>query len=143
MPDLPIPELQTAFAAAMTAPIASHTWQSRRSRSHWLELEGWQDSIAGPLYSIANNGGCDYVYSRDDAYFAGVTDPPTLRRRLLEWHARLAAGVEAFCPTTPAEADDLSYMRAITEKIRDLIEQSCRVEEARWSADRRHGKRQS
>ena len=138
MENQPIHELQEALRAAFIAPFASHKWQSRRSRSHWVELEGWQDAIAGPLYSIAETGGCEYVYSRDDEYFVGVVDPVTLRRRLLEWQAKLAVGVEAFCPAThtPADADDLSYMRAIAEEIRDLVERSCRIEEGRWQAER-------
>ncbi len=134
MENQPIHELQDALRAAFIAPFASHKWQSRRSRSHWVELEGWQDAIAGPLFSITETGGCEYVYSRDDEYFVGVVGPATLRRRLLEWHSKLASGVEEFIPETTAEADDLSYMRAIAEEICDLVERSCRIEEARCQA---------
>jgi hypothetical protein len=138
MENRPIPELQAAFDAVLMAPFASHKWQARRSRSHWVDLEPWQDAIAGPLSSIAKSGGCEHVYSRNDEYFTGVVDPETLRQRLLEWHAGLTAGVDAFCPRSPAETEDLSYMRAITDEIRELIEQSYRVEMARWKVE--HGR---
>jgi len=31
--------------------------------------------MAGPLSAIAESGGCEYVYPRDDWYFASVNDP--------------------------------------------------------------------
>ena len=76
-----IPELRAAFDAVLMAPIASHKWQARRSRSHWVDLEGWQSAIAGPLSSIVNHGECEYVYSRNYEYFTGVVDPATLREK--------------------------------------------------------------
>src|SRR4051812_27507930 len=101
----PLPaNLREAFDEAFVAPFASHRWHSTRGRSHWVDLERWQDSLAGPLSKIADTGGCEYAYARDDWYFAGGADPPALRARLLEWHAGLAAGVEGFATTSPAEA---------------------------------------
>ena len=104
-------DFREAFESLFVAPYASHIWATRRGRSQWIELEGWQDSIAGPLSAIATTGGCEHVYPREDCYFAGVTDPPSLRTRLLEWHAGLAAGVERFIPATPDEATDFAFMR--------------------------------
>jgi hypothetical protein len=127
-------ELCEAYDAAFIIPFASHRWESDRARSHWVELEGWQNSMAGPLSSIANTGGCEYVYAREDWAFAGVGDPAALRVRLLEWHAGLFAGVEQFVPVTPAEAADLAFMRSVAAKMRELIERACEFEQARWSA---------
>jgi hypothetical protein len=50
-------ELREAFHAAFIVPFASHVWRSDRGRSHWVELEGWQDSLTGPLSSVVNTGG--------------------------------------------------------------------------------------
>jgi hypothetical protein len=130
------PELLEAFEALFIAPFASRRWASVLGRSHWVELEGWQDSIAGPLSSIINAGGCEYVYSRQDAYFAGVNDPTGLRARLLEWHAGLAAGVERFAPATRDESTDLAFMRSVVGRMRELVERACAVEKARWEAAR-------
>ena len=129
-----LPALREEFEAIFIAPFASHRWASVRGRSHWVELEGWQDSMAGPLSSIASSGGSEYVYPRDDAYFAGVNDPVGLRTRLLEWHTGLAAGVEQFTPATAEEAADGAYMKMISHRMRELVEQSCAVEKARWAA---------
>jgi hypothetical protein len=130
------PELREAFEVLFVAPFASRRWASERGRSHWVELEGWQDSLAGPLSAIAGTGGCEYVYPRDDWYFASVSDPPSLRSRLLEWHAGLAAGIERFAPATPGEATDLEFMRSVVGRTRELVERACAVEQARWQAAR-------
>jgi hypothetical protein len=132
-------ELREAFDAVFIAPFSSHYWGSARGRSHWVELEGWQDSMAGPLSVIANTGGCAYVYPRQDWYFAGVSDPAGLRSRLLEWHTGLVAGVERFAPATPAEAEDLAFMRGVAGRMRELVERACEIERARWSAEANSG----
>ena len=128
------PGLRKAFEVLFTSPYAIHQWASVRGRSHWVELEGWQDSLAGPLSTIAKVGGCEYVYPRDDWYFAEVSDPLSLRVRLLEWHTELAARVERFAPTTPGEATDLGFMRSVVGRMRELVEWACFVEQARWRA---------
>jgi len=130
------PELREAFDDLFTAPFVSHRWASAVGRSHWVELEGWQGSLAGPLSAIAKSGGCEYVYPRDDWYFAVVSDPPSLRARLLEWHAGLSAGVERFAPSSPAEAADLEFMRSVVGRMEELVERACAVEQARWQAAR-------
>jgi hypothetical protein len=129
-----VPEFGAELKAVFVAPFASHRWASARGRSHWVDLEGWQDSIAGPVSAVAGSGGCAYVYEREDGYFAGVSDPAGLRSRLLDWHAALAAGVEKFAPECPAEASDLEFMRSLVSGARELIEQACAVERARWDA---------
>jgi hypothetical protein len=129
------PELREAFDTAFIAPFASHHWASACVRSHWVELEGWQDSMAGPLSAIANTGGCEYVYSRQDWYFGSVSDPASLRSRLLEWHGGLVAGVERFAPASTTEVEDLAFMRGVAARMRELVERACEVERARWSAE--------
>jgi hypothetical protein len=130
------PEVQSEFEALFIAPFAAHRWASARGRSHWVDLEGWQYSMAGPLSSIAGTGGCEYVYSRADWHFAGVHDPARLRSRLLEWHAGLAEGVERFAPATQNEGTDHAFMRSVVGRMRELVEQACVVEQARWEAAR-------
>ena len=129
-----LPELRKAFETLFVAPFASHHWASQQGRSHWVDLEGLQDSMAGPLSSITDTGGCDYIYSREDDYFAGISEPSRLRARLLEWHAGLAAGVEQFVPVAPNEVDDLAFMRAVVAEMRELVERACMVEQAHWES---------
>jgi hypothetical protein len=129
-------ELREMFETLFIAPFEPGHWASARGRSHWVELEGWLDSMAGPLSSITSDGACEYVYPRKDWYFVGVNEPPGLRTRLLEWHAGLASGVERFTPATPDEATDLAFMRSVVGRMRELVEQACVVEQARWEATR-------
>jgi hypothetical protein len=123
-----------AFRELFIDPFASHQWASPRGRSHWVELEGWQDSLAGPLMSIIETGGCEYVYPREDLYFAGVNDPPRLLERLLESHSSLAAGVERFNAVTVNETEDLAFMRSLVGQMLELVEHACIVEQTRWDA---------
>lgn len=106
----------------------------KASRSHWVELEGWQDAIAGPLSAVIKTGNCDYVYARHDHYFSGVNDPSELRTRLLEWHAALMAGVERFDPSNEHEVIDLAFMRSVAGRMRELVEQACVLAQDRWKA---------
>lgn len=130
-------ELRETFEALFVAPIASHRWSSDRGRTHWGALDWLRDSLAGPLWSIVNKGGCGYVYQRDD--FAGVTDPETLRLWLLEGHARLAAAVAELIPASPAESLDLVFMQSVAGQVRELIERAIAVEKARWEAGGERG----
>jgi len=112
----------------------SNGWNSERARSRWSELEDWRYTIAGPLDAIVKKGGCQYVYARNDRYFAGVSDPESLRSRLLEWLAELAAKVEGFQPASAAEQGDIAYMRSRVAAMRSAIEQAIEAERRRWSA---------
>ncbi len=129
-------ELREEFDTLFIAPFRSHLWLSVRGRSHWVELEGWQDSMAGPLSAITTSGSCEYAYLRNDGYFTAVDDPSSLRSRLLEWHAGLAAGVELFVPATAAEETDLGFMRSVVGMMQELVEHACAIEQRRWQAER-------
>jgi hypothetical protein len=109
----------------------SHGFASERGRSWWSELEDWRYTISGPLNSIVKKGGCEYVYARDDRYFAGVNDPESLRSRLLGWLAELAARVDGFEPASEAEHADLAFMRSCVTAMRSAIEQAIAVERRR------------
>ncbi len=124
--------LKRDFEAAFYAP-STRGWNSAQGRSYWSGLEGWRDSIAGPLYSVVEKGGCEYVYTRDDRYFAGVNDPESLKGRLLEWHAKLAARVEHFAPASEAEQTDLAFMRSLVANMRSLIDRAIEIESRRWA----------
>ena len=110
------------------------SWKSARARAHWLEAEGWRDSIAGPLWSIVRDGGCEYVYPRQDSSFADVHDPASLRNRLFEWHARLVSNIGRFAPSTDAEVSDQLFMQSLVERIRVVIERAIEIESHRWQA---------
>ena len=126
--------LRARFDAAFVFPIAAHPWKTKRGRSFWIELEWWQDALAGPLSSIVERGECAYVYKRDDEFFAGVDDPTTLRARLRQWHENLIAGLDRFDPGLSAEMIDLESMRQFASTMWDVAEQAIDIERVRWEA---------
>jgi hypothetical protein len=136
MTDATLPGLHQAFNAAFIVPVASHVWESESGRAHWVNLEAWQDAIAGPLLAIAKSGSCEYVYARDDWYFVGINKPAELRSRLLEWHSELKAGIGQFVPISLAEAADLAYMQSLIDQMHLLIASACDVEQNRRDATR-------
>jgi len=125
-------DLKKAFDSAFM--VDRRFWKSARGRAHWLESEGWQDAIAGPLWSIVRHGGCDYVYPRQDSFFADVHDPASLRNLLFEWHARLVSNIGRFAPSTDAEVSDQLLMQSLVERIRVVIERAIEIESHRWQA---------
>ncbi|WP_297509463.1 hypothetical protein [uncultured Caulobacter sp.] len=124
--------LRAAFDAAFVFPFAAYVWQSERARSCWIDLEGWQDNLAGPVSHIVEHGDCAYVYRRNDAYFTGVDDPAALHARLQSWHGEMVAGLKRFVPTSEAEANDLAAMRQFADEIWAVTEQAIEVERTRW-----------
>jgi hypothetical protein len=128
-------DFKMAFDAAFIASCDRRSWNTARGRCHWLKSESWQDAIAGPLWSILKNGGCEYVYPRQDPYFAGVHDPSSLRNRLLEWHAKLASNLETFEPASNDERRDQSFMESLLANIRVVIERAIEIESRRWQAN--------
>jgi hypothetical protein len=130
------PNLRAGFDAAFIYPFASHSWKSKRGRLYWVDLEYWQDALAGPISSVVEAGDCAYVYTRDDEYFAGVYDPDALRTRLQQWHDRLTVSLNDFVPASPGEADDLASMRRFASEMWVVVEQAIGIERARWGAAR-------
>lgn len=129
-------DLGHEFDAAFIYPIASHRWSTKRGRSHWLDLEGWRSSLAGPIWSIVKKGGCAYVYDRDDEFFAGVNEPAALRARLRQWHDKLVVGLERFQATSPAEETDVASMQQFARAMWAVAERACDIEQSRWEAAR-------
>jgi hypothetical protein len=125
-------DLKRSLETAFYEPRSSQSWKSARGRLYWSGLEDWRFTIAGPLDSIVTKGNCEYVYARNDQYFAGVHDPGALRSRLLEWHAALASRVERFAPASEAELADLMLMQSLVASMRSLIDHALEVESRRW-----------
>lgn len=99
-------------------------------------MEGWQDSIAGPIWSIVKQGGCAYVYDRDDCYFAEVSDPATLHACLKQKHQGLRAGISRFAPASRNEEMDLASMHRFATAMWTVVENAIEIERRRWAAER-------
>jgi hypothetical protein len=128
-------DLHADYEAAFTYPFSTHYWQSKRGRSHWVWMEGWQDCLAGPIRNIVKEGSCAYVYDRDDSYFAAVNDPATLYAYLKRNHQGLRDGVGRFTPTSRNEEIDLASMHRFATAIWAVAEKAIEIERNRWSAE--------
>ena len=128
--------MQTSFDEAFIAPFASHIWRSGRSRNHWTDLDGWQDSMAGPISAVAESGHCQYLYSREDAYFAGVKDADTLLDRLKKWHTGLVAGINRFAPESSDEIEDMEFMHKTANTMLQLVLQIFEIERVRLLSEK-------
>lgn len=126
-------DLHTAYEAAFHYSFSNRSWRSKPARRCWLDLEGWQDALAGPVSSIVKRGNCAYVYERDDVYFSGVTDPDALLARLRQWHGRLTEGLDRFVPETTAEEADLAMMRGLAREMWSVAERAMEIERDRWA----------
>ncbi|MBY8826283.1 hypothetical protein [Sphingomonas colocasiae] len=127
------PNLNEQFEAAFHYPFTTHDWRTKRGRAKWVDLEDLQDRLAGPIYSVVENGGCAYVYSRDDQYFKGVDEPETLRARLQAWYGELVKGIDDFSPASPAESADAASMRQFANAIWAVAERAHEIERERWN----------
>jgi hypothetical protein len=94
-----------------------------------------EDALAGPIYSVAETGGCGYVYAREDEFFSGVDGPADLRKRLQRWHTELVEGIENFVPLSSAEAADLLAMRQFASGIGAVAELACDIEASRYQIE--------
>jgi len=128
--------MQTTFDEAFVAPYASHLWRSGRARNHWTDLEGWQDSMAGPISTVAESGDCRYVYLREDSYFAGVKDADKLLDRLMKWHIGLVAGINRFVPQSSDEIEDIEYMHKTANTMLQLVLQTYEIERVRLLSEK-------
>ena len=125
--------LENQFNTAFYVP-AKFNWKSRRALFHWIDTEHLQTYLAGPIYAIVEDGGCDYVYGREDDYFRDVDNPVALRNRLRQWHDQMVGIVDSFALTSSAETADLVSMRRFVSEIGTVVEAACDIEQRRWES---------
>ncbi len=126
-------EFREAFERAFYEP-EKHVWRSERGRWLWIELQVPMDRIAGPLFSVATTGGCEYVYTRDD--FA-VANPDGLSVLLRDWHTALTNEIEAFHPVSAHEQADQMFARICSDQIWAVTQAGLEIERMRWGVQRK------
>lgn len=120
------------FTTAFAWPAGDRQLKSKRGRAVWINLQTWQDSLAGPLHSISETGGCAYVYNREDEYFRGVDRPAALHDRLRDWHTELTSEIDRFVPQSSDESADIDTMLKYVADMWSVIETGCEIERNRW-----------
>lgn len=74
------------------------------------------------------------MYTRYDSRFEGVSEPESLKLRLLEWQEGLALAVDQFVPAAVDELRDHSFMRSVVVDVRELIAESIEIESQRFNS---------
>lgn len=84
--------------------------ESNRILAVWESLEPVNDILAGPLFSIYENGHCDYIFTNQDA-FQSILNADDLMDFFQELLKKYAEGLEAATPPIDAlEAKDLQTL---------------------------------
>jgi len=84
--------------------------ESERIHGVWQSLEPINDILAGPLFSIYENGNCDYIFHNQDV-FQSIINADDLMDFFQEALKKYAEGLEkATPPLNDAELKDLQTL---------------------------------
>lgn len=117
----PLNRLRQLFWDAFHVPDL----QSEKYQQRFKELEPINDQIAGPLYSVFENGHCDYVFA-DKERFANIQEPEDLQEWLAEMIRDYAESAAELKPENEEEEKDiqvLMYQADIKMELTELAYQ--------------------
>ncbi len=103
--DKSLKKFQTLFWDAFHVPAL----ESPAFSKLFQELEPLNDLIAGPLFSILEQGNCDYVFASDER-FKGINTPDNLFEWLTESIKEYAEKVTAISAENEQEEKDLKTL---------------------------------
>ncbi len=89
----------------------------------WSDLEGWSDTLAGPLYSIYVDDNCDYVFGDSETRFKGIKSEDELLGWCLcivEEYRRGVKRIEAMTENEIIDQQTLLGQTNIMEKLSHL-----------------------
>jgi len=93
---------------------------TERFESVWGDLELIGDCLAGPLYSINEQGECDYVFVDKDNRFPGVITPHDFRQWCLDLAKNYRDGILAHAPRNEAEEADQRILLEMADAMVNL-----------------------
>jgi len=99
--------------------------KSEKYQTIWHNLEGINGMLAGPLFSIFENGDCNYIFT-DNKRFAEVGDVDDLLNWLTNYIEEYRNTVLSTQPESDDESDDLQvllYQTDIKMELADLAYQ--------------------
>lgn len=94
---------------------------SDKFKDLWSDLETISDTLAGPLYSIYENGECKYVFYSDNEVFAEINNLIDFLNWCLHWVNLYRKEILNFIPDGLDENND---QKALLEKAQRLEELS-------------------
>lgn len=98
---------------------------SDKYKERWEDIESLNDLLAGPMFSIYENGNCDYVFE-DKVRFPFVNTPQDFFAWLTRLCLQYRAAIEELNPENAAEEHDaniLRYQCDMKDELCQLIEQ--------------------
>lgn len=86
----------------------------------WSDLEGWSDTLAGPLYSIYVDDNCDYVFRDSETRFKGIKSEDELLGWCLDIVEEYRRGVSKMAAKTENEIVDQQMLLSKTNIMEKL-----------------------
>jgi len=111
------------------APLAIVSESYRNLRP---DLELASDELAGPMYSIREDGNCDYVFE-DKWRFPGVSDAETFLRWCKSCVGEFRRLVDVVKPTSAEEHSDQAHLLQLADRMEELSALAYRMVKARSS----------
>jgi hypothetical protein len=96
---------------------------TKQFKEVWSDLEGWTDTLAGPLYSIYVDENCDYIFCDSETRFKGIKSEDEFLvwcLGIVEEHRRGANKIEAKTENELTDQLILLSQTDIMEKLSHL-----------------------
>ncbi len=103
--------------------------KSEKYHTIWHNLEGVNGMLAGPLFSIYENGDCDYVFA--DNRFPGMNDADDLLNWLMGFTEEYRTTILAPQPESDDESDDLQVLLYQTDMKMELADLAYQIQKKR------------
>ena len=104
--------------------------KSEKYHAIWHNLEGINGMLAGPLFSVFENGDCNYIFT-DKKRFPSISDPDDMLNWLMQFIEEYRASVIATEPESDDESDDLQVLLYQTDIKMELADLTYQIEKKR------------
>lgn len=118
-----------------TAFMSARGRRSKRYEEVWQDLELTSDYLAGPLYSIYEQGECDYVFT-DRVRFPTISNPEDFLTWCLASSNEYREGVLKAGVGDEAEKADQAFLLNQASAMERLSRMAYKIVKARWDRQR-------
>jgi len=97
---------------------------SSRILETWENLEPINDLLSGPLFSIYENGNCDYIFLKQEEPFQAISSPDDLMDWFQDLLKHYAEGLQAATP--PASEEETRDLQLLDYQL-DIKAELCEI----------------
>jgi len=97
---------------------------SSRILETWENLEPTNDLLSGPLFSIYENGNCDYIFLKQEEPFQAISSPDDLMDWFQDLLKHYAEGLQAATP--PASEEETRDLQLLDYQL-DIKAELCEI----------------